>query len=119
MRIRTRSWIEDADGKVVYGLGRHRILRAIRDRGSIKAAAGQLGISYRGLWGRLRLSERRLGFSLVESRPGRGASAGTKLTERGLVLFEAYERAMTEIYSASDRVFEERLKPLVEDHGSH
>ena len=85
MRIRTRIWIEDDEGSVVYGIGRQRILRTIEKLGSIQAASRELGISYRGLWGRLRLSERRLGFALVDSTPGRGAAAGTKLTPRGLI----------------------------------
>jgi molybdate transport system regulatory protein len=118
MRIRTNFWIEDADGKVLYGLGRHRILQAIREFGSIKAASEQLGISYRGLWGRLRLSEKRLGFPLVESKAGRGPSAGSRLTARGLALIDRYEEAAREIYSASDRTFDEHLKSLLADHDS-
>jgi len=114
MRIRTSIWIEDGDGKVVYGLGRHRILQAIRDSGSIKAAAERLGISYRGLWGRLRLSERRLGLSLVDSKVGRGADAGTRLTARGLALLDQYEAAMKEIFAASDQAFASHLRGLLE-----
>ena len=111
MRIRTRIWIEDDEGSVVYGIGRQRILRTIEKLGSIQAASRELGISYRGLWGRLRLSERRLGFALVDSTPGRGAAAGTKLTPRGRALIEGYDAAVEKIYEISDRAFDDHLRP--------
>jgi molybdate transport system regulatory protein len=113
MRIRTSVWIEDANGEAVYGLGRHRALLAIRDLGSIQAAAEQMGISYRGLWGRIRTSERRLGFPLVESRPGRGSHAGTRITPRGALLIQAYDSALQSIFSASEQEFTERLRPVL------
>lgn len=112
MRIRTSIWIEDDEGHVVYGLGRQRILAAIREHGSIKAAAGVLSMSYRGLWARLRHSEKRLGFSLVESRPGRGKTGGTTLTPHANELFERYEKIIQEIYSASEESFTNSLREL-------
>jgi len=118
MRIRTRIWIEDAEGSVLYGLGRHRILQTIRELGSIQAASKALGISYRGLWGRLRLSERRLGFALVDSRPGRGEQAGTRLTERGQKLLDGYEAAVHEIYDASERAYEEHVRSRLTPHAA-
>ena len=112
MRIRTNVWIENAEGEVVFGLGRQRILEAIQECGSLKAAAEKLGFSYRGLWARLRLSEKRLGFPLVDSHPGRGEHAGTKLTPRALELLERYRRALREIYDASDRAHSEHIEEM-------
>ena len=113
MRIRTRIWIEDDHGEVVYGLGRQRILQAIRDSGSMTAAAERLGISYRGLWARLRHSERRLGFALVDSKPGRGKSGGTKLTLEAVKLLEGYDRTLREIYAGSEKSYTRHLSTLL------
>ncbi|MBU1698922.1 MAG: LysR family transcriptional regulator [Candidatus Eisenbacteria bacterium] len=118
MRIRTSIWIEDEDGQVVYGLGRQRILVAIRETGSIKAAAAELNMSYRGLWARLRHSERRLGFSLVDSKPGRGKSGGTTLTPEANELLDRYQRVLNEVYSASEAVFTKSLSGLFRKHES-
>jgi molybdate transport system regulatory protein len=38
-RIRSKIWVEDANGKVVFGLGRYRILEAVQRLGSLQAAA--------------------------------------------------------------------------------
>jgi len=116
MRIRTSIWIEDDHGKVAYGLGRQRILQAIRESGSMMAAAERLGISYRGLWARLRHSERRLGFALVDSRPGRGKSGGTKLTPEAVNLLQCYDRTLREIYAGSERAYATHLSPLLRGH---
>ena len=118
MRIRTSIWIEDDHGKVVYGLGRQRILQAIRDSGSMMAAADRLGISYRGLWARLRHSERRLGFALVDSKPGRGKGGGTKLTPEAIELLVRYEKALQEIYAVSEEAYNTHLGTLLCTHGS-
>lgn len=118
MRIRTSIWIEDDRGKVVYGLGRQRILQAIRDSGSMMAAAERLGISYRGLWARLRHSERRLGFPLVDSKPGRGKGGGTTLTPEAIQLLDRYEKTVQEIYAGSDHAYSTHLQSLLSAHGS-
>ena len=34
-RIKSKIWVEDDKGKVVFGLGRYRILEAVRRLGSL------------------------------------------------------------------------------------
>ncbi len=110
MRIRTNIWIEDREGNVVFGLGRQKILNAIRETGSMRGAAERLGFSYRGLWARIRHSERRLGFALVDSRPGRGEGGGTRLTPRAIQLIDGYEKMIRGIYDASERAYRRNLQ---------
>ena len=43
--IRSKIWIEDMEGNVVFGLGRYRILDMVRRSGSMHAAARQLRMS--------------------------------------------------------------------------
>ena len=39
---RSKIWIEEIEGNVVFGLGRYRMLDMIQQLGSMHAAAGQL-----------------------------------------------------------------------------
>lgn len=71
---RSKIWIEDAEGKVVFGSGRLRILKAIQKTGSIHAAAKELKMGYRAVWARIHATEKRLGIQLLEKQIG-GAQA--------------------------------------------
>ncbi len=109
MRVQLNIWIENPEGKLLFGEGRHQILEAIDRHGSLAAAAEALEMSYRGLWARMRHSEKRLGFRLIESHAGRGPDSGTALTPEGRALMERYgrlRRASTEAtHKAFDRIF--------------
>jgi molybdate transport repressor ModE-like protein len=59
-----------------------RLLRAIRDLGSIQRASAALGISYRNGWGLLESWSAELGRPLIDKTRGRG----TRLTELGELL---------------------------------
>lgn len=45
LTVKSRIWIDDENGDVVFGSGRLRILNAIEEHGSILAAAKALGMS--------------------------------------------------------------------------
>jgi hypothetical protein len=72
MKVRTKVWIEDDRGKVIFGGGREHMLEAIDRLGSMNKAAKALKVSYRGLWGRIKSTENRIGAKLVNTRPGGG-----------------------------------------------
>ena len=64
LSIKSKIWIEDESGKVVFGTGRLRILELVDRYGSIHAAAKELKMSYRAVWGKIKATEERLGQSL-------------------------------------------------------
>lgn len=68
--IRSKIWIEDDTGNVIFGLGRLRMLMAIDRCGSLNAAAKELKMSYRGLWGKIKATEEGLGASLLHRKIG-------------------------------------------------
>jgi molybdate transport system regulatory protein len=105
--IRSKLWIEDKNGKVVFGLGRYRILDAIRRLGSLQAAAAELKMSYRAVWMRVRASEIRMGRRLV-IREGRGS----RLTPCAEDLMKQFRRLQTIVLSECDEVYED----LMADH---
>jgi putative molybdopterin biosynthesis protein len=69
------------------------LLRAVRDGGSIKAAAQALGVSYRHAWGALRAGETEFGCNLLRWVQGEGSV----LTPRGLALVEAEDLALSRL----------------------
>jgi molybdate transport system regulatory protein len=105
--VRSKIWIEDKEGNVVFGLGRYRILKMIQRLGSMHAAAKQLQMSYRAVWMRIRASEERLGKRLVV-REGKGS----KLTPFADNLIKEFKRLHTIVESESDEVY----KSLMSDH---
>ena len=105
--IRSKIWIEDMEGNVVFGLGRYRILDMVRRSGSMHAAARQLRMSYRAVWMRIRTSEERIGKPLVV-REGKGS----KLTLFAHNLIKQFKRLHTIVEAESDEVY----NSLMSDH---
>ncbi|MFH1057422.1 MAG: LysR family transcriptional regulator [Pseudomonadota bacterium] len=96
MRLNYKLWLEHED-KVLFGQGRQELLAAIAETGSLAGAAQKLAMSYRAAWGRLKASEQRLGFPLVEHGPqGRRT---TQLTPEGRELLAWYNQLDKEMIS--------------------
>jgi molybdate transport system regulatory protein len=98
--IRSKIWIEDMQGNIVFGLGRYRILETIHRLGSMHAAAGHLHMSYRAVWMRIRTSEERIGKPLVV-RQGKGS----RLTPFAENLMKQFKRLLTIVEAESDDVY--------------
>ena len=105
--IRSKIWIEDMEGNVVFGLGRYRILEMIHRLGSMHAAAKQLRMSYRAVWMRIRTSEERIGKPLVV-REGKGS----KLTPFAEKLMKQFKRLHAIVEAESDDIY----NSLMSDH---
>jgi molybdate transport system regulatory protein len=82
LQLRTKVWLE-RDGAFVIGDGGLRLLLEVEARGSLLAAARQIGWSYRHAWQYLRQAEQVFGSPLVTPRPGKGQRRGTLLTADG------------------------------------
>ncbi len=106
MRIRTKLWIEDDHGKVIFGGGRERMLEAIDRLGSMNKAAKELNMSYRAFWGRIKSTEERMGTKVVEARPGGGKERGSSLTPSGKKLLKSYKRLKQRIVKVCNQEFE-------------
>jgi molybdate transport system regulatory protein len=114
IRIRVNVWLENEKGEVLFGSGRHQILEAVKENGTLAAAATALGMSYRGLWGRIRISEKRLGFGLLDSHAGRGPESGSTLTTHG----EALMRVYAQIRGAVRSYAREKYAAMLEQSGN-
>src|SRR6476620_5487654 len=76
---RVKVWFE-SDGGYSFGFGLIAILQAVDRAGSIKQAAGDLGQSYRHVWGRIKAAENALGTPLVETHVGGQGTQRSNLT---------------------------------------
>jgi molybdate transport system regulatory protein len=103
-RIRSKIWVEDANGKVVFGLGRYRILEAVQRLGSLQAAAQELKMSYRAIWARVSATEERLGKPLLIRDP-----RGSRLTPLGETLLKQFHRLLKLVESESDGVYDDLM----------
>ncbi len=98
-------WIEK-DGNVVLSMWRVRLLEAIRDTGSISAAASHMGISYRRAWDKIHECEERLGVKLVDTQTGGEGGGGSTLTPEALDYIERF-RGFT---SGLDEIVAQRFR---------
>ncbi|MBW1609525.1 MAG: LysR family transcriptional regulator [Deltaproteobacteria bacterium] len=105
--VRSKIWIEDVEGNVVFGLGRYIMLEVIGRLGSMNAAARELRMSYRAVWIRIRTSEKRIGKTLV-SRQGKGS----QLTPFAEDLMKQFKRLQSIVEAESNDVYES----LISDH---
>lgn len=103
--VRSKIWIEDAEGAVVFGLGRYRILDAVERCGSLNAAAKELKMSYRAAWGRIKATEARIGRPIVV-REGKGS----RLTAHAQLLMKQFRRLHALVESESDEVFAQLME---------
>ncbi len=105
LRIRSKIWIEDDDGEVIFGEGRQKILEAVIRHGSIHAAAKELKMSYRAVWGKLKDTEDRLGQPLLIRQVGGSAGGGSELTPLGKNLFEKFKDLQVHVATEVEKLF--------------
>jgi len=121
--VRVHLWIEKG-GETLLGLGRAQLLERIEQFGSLKKAAESLGMSYRAAWGKIKQSEKALGFQLLDKESGN--KGGYSLTVFGKCLADAYRTWFDEVerrayelacekFPFDSRRFGDRLKAAGDD----
>jgi len=95
-RPASKIWLETDEG-YVFGPGVYNLLKAIKDKGTLKEASQSLDMSYRFAWGLIKKAEDKLGVSLIEAskggRQGGGSSRITDLGEHFITDFEKIQKA--------------------------
>lgn len=103
IQLNYKIWLSGPDEKGIMGDGKWQILKAIQAHGSLRAATGALGITYRRTWGDLKAIEQMLGFSLLDKTRGGKEGGQTQLTPGGLKLVAAFD----ELHARADVFMEE------------
>ncbi|HIJ68382.1 MAG TPA: LysR family transcriptional regulator [Deltaproteobacteria bacterium] len=105
LSVKSKIWIENENGQVVFGTGRLYILQAISRHGSIHAAAQELQMSYRAVWGKIRATEKRLGHDLLDRKTGGVRGGGSKLTPLARQIIERFEKLNDLTKASADELF--------------
>jgi molybdate transport repressor ModE-like protein len=92
-----KFWLETEDG-YVFGQGAFELLRGIQEKGTLKAVAEDLNMSYRHAWGIIKEIEEKLGKPIVVAhRGGKVGGGGAELTQTGKELLATYLRFKSDL----------------------
>jgi molybdate transport repressor ModE-like protein len=96
-----KFWLETEDC-YAFGQGSFKLLKGIEEKGTLKAVATDLNMSYRHAWGIIQEIEEKIGKPIIVThRGGKIGGGGTELTQTGKDLLQAYRR----IESDLDQIF--------------
>ena len=112
---RAKVWLE-VDGQYVFGRGISDILKAVAETGSIKAAAVQLGKSYRHVWAKIKKTEQALGAPLVDARVGGKDARRSDLTELGAELVRDFDALRDQTVDLVREEFRRRVSATLARH---
>lgn len=112
LNARFKLWLNTKELEGVFGDGKWRLLRSIETKGSLKAAAESLHISYRKAWGDLEKAQNALGVRLVEKQRGGNMGGRTSLTTEGKKWVRAYTRFRGDIERAMEKAYKKYIGEL-------
>ena len=105
--LRYKLWLSAVSGEGIIGEGQYFLLRAIERKGSLKAAAEELGTSYRKAWGDIKNAEELLGYDLTEKVRGGTDGGRSTLTDKARNLLEAYDALNKKLDNTIENAYEE------------
>jgi len=103
LRIKSRQWIVDENDHIIIGEGRKEILERIEQTGSINQAAKVMRMSYKGVWSKIRATEKSLNVKLVHA----DRKKGSRLTSEGKDLLRKYRQLKEACLEGDNRIFRE------------
>lgn len=106
MGVKVQFWLEK-DGELILGRGRKELLLLLKELGSLRKAARQLGMSYRAAWGKIRETEKLIGWPLVESKEG---ARRLSLTPKGAELLRRFQLFEEEATLEVERIFRKHFQ---------
>lgn len=100
----TKNWLR-LNGEFLMGPRYAALLEGVDDLGSIRAACGRAGVSYRTALNRLRQMERVLGAPVLDTRRGGAEGGGASLTPLARAIVAVYREWRSELLRLSDEAF--------------
>jgi 8-oxo-dGTP diphosphatase len=88
--LKLKIWLE-RDGKFIVSDGRAKLLRKIKETGSLSKSSEEMGMSYRHAWGILHRISQSAGGKVVESTRGGKEGGLTRLTPFGEEVLREFE----------------------------
>lgn len=105
--LKYKLWLSAVSGEGIIGDGQYKLLKAIEEKGSLKAAAELLGTSYRKSWGDIKKAEELLGYELTEKQRGGKDGGKSELTSRAINLLEAYDALHKKMDTAIEDAYDD------------
>ena len=87
---------------LIVGPGKIELLKAVRDTGSIAAAARTIGMSYKRAWYLLDTLNKGFHQPVIEAAPGGRGGGGARLTALGETLITSYTAIAAACAAAAD-----------------
>jgi molybdate transport system regulatory protein len=101
LKLRSSHWIVDEDGNIIIGRGRAEILANIEKTGSINQAAKIMKMSYKGVWSKIKATEKHLNRKVVHA----DRKEGSRLTRYGRELLDRYRLLEKKCMASDDKIF--------------
>lgn len=98
------TFYDDQDNKF-FGEGPCRLLHAVEETGSLRAAAQSMGMAYTKAMKLLKTAEQSLGYPLTTRTTGGRAGGGSQLTEQGREWLNRYEQYRDACVQANRRLY--------------
>lgn len=86
----TKVFLLDDEGDRFFGEGPYRLLLAVEEEGSLRAAAASMGMAYTKALRLVRHAEQALGFALTQRTTGGRDGGGSRLTPQGKEFLDKY-----------------------------
>ena len=115
MRARTRITFLDDNGEKFFGEGPARLLHAIAETGSLRAASMSMNMAYSKAWTVIHRCEDILGFPLLVCSTGGRHGGGAAVTPEARSLLEAYERYCQRLRQSAETLFQEEFREWISD----
>ncbi len=101
VKLKSSHWIVDENNRIIFGKGRMEILENIEKTGSINQTAKLMKMSYKGVWSKIKSTEKHLGVTVVHT----DRRTGSKLSETGKALLKRYQQLDEKCLEADDAIF--------------
>jgi molybdate transport system regulatory protein len=118
MELKTKIYLVDENDDKFMGIGVVWLLEKVLEKGSLRAAAADLGISYSKAYSMISKLEKSLNRSVLVRRKGGTSRVGATLTPFGIVLLDKYkvfQSSMKEITRAPYEIFAADFKKILSE----
>lgn len=116
LKLNYKIWVETDSHVSILGEGKWKLLKAIKETGSLKAAVESMGITYRQTWTKLKNIEEKLGFPIIEKTRGGAEGGQTTLTPQGEKIVEFFDKVYHEFEPSVKTIFKQLVDELNSIH---
>ena len=114
MKVVSRVTFVDEQGEKFFGEGPARLLHAVEETGSLRAAAMSMNMAYTKALKLIRNAEQALGYPVMTRVTGGRDGGGSRLTEEGKCWLKKYETYRDACAEANRKIYQEMFPEEVE-----